>query len=145
MLLVGYDDNYYIFNDPQKPFAPTYYTKESVEVAYAGLHSQAIVLLKGEEPYVQPEIPKVTNENPPISYFLNDFMMLEDLFKQRYEENIDPVTGGAPFTASMAVLGMTNLLRAPEYKGFEWYFTTGNVIDQGFIDYVKEHAPASYN
>lgn len=44
LLLVGYDDNHYIFNDPLKYTALTYYSKEAVEVAYNGLLKQAIVI-----------------------------------------------------------------------------------------------------
>ena len=44
LLLVGYDDDHYIFNDPQK-HALTYYSKEAVETAYAGLFKQAVVIL----------------------------------------------------------------------------------------------------
>lgn len=46
LLLVGYDDNYYIFNDPLKIYPQTYHRKPKVEAAYKGLFSQAIVLLK---------------------------------------------------------------------------------------------------
>lgn len=46
LLLVGYDDNHYIFNDPLKYTAFTYYSKEAVETAYRGLYSQAIVLVE---------------------------------------------------------------------------------------------------
>ncbi len=52
LLLVGYDDNCYIFNDPQKNKALTYYSKNQVEVAYRGLHSQAVVILPGSDPDV---------------------------------------------------------------------------------------------
>ena len=45
LLLVGYDDNNYIFNDPQRTQPLTYYSKASVEAAYKGLFCQAIVLL----------------------------------------------------------------------------------------------------
>lgn len=50
LLLVGYDEDYYIFNDPQQSEAFTYYHKDSVEAAYKALSSQAIVLLKGDMP-----------------------------------------------------------------------------------------------
>ena len=44
LLLIGYDDNHYIFNDPLKYTGLTYYSKEAVEVAYKGLYEQAIVI-----------------------------------------------------------------------------------------------------
>ncbi|WP_156990080.1 C39 family peptidase [Caproicibacter fermentans] len=46
LLLVGYDDNNYIFNDPLQTQALKFYSKSSVEAAYKGLSSQAIVILK---------------------------------------------------------------------------------------------------
>ena len=45
LLLVGYDEKNYIFNDPLKKSAKTYYSKASVETAYKGMKSQAIVLI----------------------------------------------------------------------------------------------------
>lgn len=47
LLLVGYDDNHYVFNDPLAN-KKTYYSKESVEVAYRGLHQQAVVITRKE-------------------------------------------------------------------------------------------------
>lgn len=43
LLLVGYDDNHYIFNDPLQN-KQTYYNKVSVENAYAGLGRQAVII-----------------------------------------------------------------------------------------------------
>jgi len=48
LLLVGYDNNKYIFNDPYKEQSQAYYNKAQVAEAYAGLNSQAIVILKME-------------------------------------------------------------------------------------------------
>ena len=44
LLLVGYDDEHYIFNDPLKSKPFTYYKKAAVEQAYAGLFSQAVII-----------------------------------------------------------------------------------------------------
>jgi len=49
LLLVGYDGSSYIFNDPSKSQALTYYSKSSVETAYAGQHKQAVVILNSVE------------------------------------------------------------------------------------------------
>lgn len=47
LLLTGYDDMFYYFNDPlQKKNCR--YTKDSVELAYAGMYSQAIVLVRND-------------------------------------------------------------------------------------------------
>jgi len=48
LLLVGYDDNNYIFNDPQDTHALTYYSKESVRSAYTGVGQQIVVITKKE-------------------------------------------------------------------------------------------------
>lgn len=52
LLLVGYDDNNYIFNDPLKTNAPTYYSKESVELAYNGISKQAMVIKEKAKPTI---------------------------------------------------------------------------------------------
>lgn len=46
LLMVGYDDGGYIFNDPLRRQPQTYYGKETVESAYRGMYSQAIVIVK---------------------------------------------------------------------------------------------------
>ena len=43
LLLVGYDDNNYIFHDPQE-HAYTYYGKDDVTRAYLGLGAQCVVI-----------------------------------------------------------------------------------------------------
>lgn len=62
LLLVGYDDDNYIFNDPLKWSSPTYYSKSSVANAYKGLFSQAVVIIRTGEPIDPPTPP-----TPPIS------------------------------------------------------------------------------
>ena len=52
LLLVGYDDEHYIFNDPLRS-KQTYYRKSAVEIAYAGLFKQAVVIEK--KPIETPE------------------------------------------------------------------------------------------
>lgn len=80
LLLVGYDDNNYIFNDPLQTQPLKYYSKSSVEAAYKGLFSQAIVILEKEEPTNPPAPPvyeygavknPVTGEIYPISFDRN--------------------------------------------------------------------------
>ena len=44
LLLVGYDDNNYIFHDPLKTETVTYYSKQSVITAYLGMGAQAAVI-----------------------------------------------------------------------------------------------------
>ena len=44
LVLVGYDENNYIFCDPWKRDKLTYYSKEKTVTAYKGLYSQAIII-----------------------------------------------------------------------------------------------------
>lgn len=44
LLLVGYDEDNYIFSDPMRTESLTYYPKSAVEIAYKALSSQAIVI-----------------------------------------------------------------------------------------------------
>ena len=44
LLLVGYDENNYIFNDPRKPDGAVYYSKNQSENAYCALGCQAIAI-----------------------------------------------------------------------------------------------------
>ena len=55
LLLVGYDDNHYIFNDPQSSQPLTYYSKTSVEAAYKAQSCQTVVIRRGSTPS-KPEI-----------------------------------------------------------------------------------------
>ena len=84
LLLVGYDEKHYIFNDPQKSRPLTYYTKESVEKAYKAQFSQAVVILRKKEEPEEPEEPTipvykygavknpVTGEIYPIDFYENN-------------------------------------------------------------------------
>ena len=96
LLLVGYDDNNYIFNDPLKTHALTYYSKESVELAYNGISKQAMVLMEIEGPVKPPELPKpvyqygavinpVTDELYPVMVYENG----KEYISPAYEEEIN--------------------------------------------------------
>lgn len=45
LLLIGYTEDSYVFCDPLKTESSTSYPKVSVETAYEGLHSQAVVIM----------------------------------------------------------------------------------------------------
>lgn len=91
--------------------------------------------------YIQPEIPLVEPGTPSILSFIEDIRTLETMYKQQYDETIGSVVGGMPLTPSKLVLAMTNFLRSQEYKNWEWFFTTGQVIDNGFVSDVREKQP----
>lgn len=95
--------------------------------------------------YIQPEIPSVPYGTPSIVSFINDIQTLETMYKQQYDATIGSVVGGMPLLPSMLVLAMTNFLRSQEYADWQWYFTTGHVIDNGFVSDVQEQEPELWN
>ena len=136
LLLVGYDDEHYIFNDPLRN-KNTYYRKSAVEIAYAGLGSQAITInkLSSLDDYQQPPIPDVSPKTPLITSLFEDIYSLENLYVDYRNEWGTMVTD---YTARSMVLGMTSFLRSQQYSGFQWYFTTKHPIDSQFIEYVQQ-------
>lgn len=95
--------------------------------------------------YIQPEIPPVPSGTPSVLSFISDIRSLETMYKKQYDETIGSIIGGTPLLPSMLVLAMTNFLRSQEYKDWEWYFTTGHVIDNGFVSDVQEKQPDIWN
>lgn len=95
--------------------------------------------------YIQPEIPAVPIGTPSILSFISDIRTLETMYKKQYDDTIGSIIGGTPLLPSMLVLAMTNFLRSQEYKDWEWYFTTGHVIDNGFVSDVQEKQPDIWN
>lgn len=91
--------------------------------------------------YIQPAIPSVEPGTPSILSFIEDLRTLETMYKQQYDEDIGSVVGGTPLLPSMQVLAMTNFLRSQEYDEWDWYFTTGHVINTGFVSDVQEEQP----
>lgn len=67
LLLVGYDNNNYIFHDPQRQ-AYTYYAKEDVIRAYLGMGAQCVVITphKRESGGDSSELPSGPEENPHV-------------------------------------------------------------------------------
>ena len=132
LLLVGYDDEHYIFNDPLRS-KQTYYRKSAVETAYAGLFKQAVVIKKYK--YVRPPIPAVKPGTRLMSDLINDIYKLETYYKQ-YCEAYFLYPGTQPTGIDVAK-GITNFLRSEVYNDWEWYFTLGTGVDQGYISYLK--------
>ena len=134
LLLVGYDDEHYIFNDPLRS-KQTYYRKSAVETAYAGLLKQAVVITQRRiiYEYERPPIPAVPDGTKTIQSFIDDIYKLEDLFVYYYN-----ITGRSP-SAEQVVKGVTNFLRSQVYNDWQWYFTTGANIDTTFVDMVKSY------
>ena len=135
LLLVGYDDQNYIFNDPWRN-KQTYYRKSAVEAAYAGLFKQAVVLGKKYIiDYKQPPIPTVEPGTKLMSDIISYIYELETYYPKYCKAyNLYP---DSQLTAFHAVKGILNILRSEAYNDYKWYFTLGLEVDQGFISYLK--------
>lgn len=142
LVLVGYDDNHYIFNDPQKYAALTYYSKEAVKTAYEGLNKQAVVIMKETDSilnppvnYIQPAIPAVPAGTTSILQLIENIRQLEDIYAENNSKNPKKI-----------VLGITNFLRSLQYKDYEWYMTTlGRGIDLLFVEKIRNHYQDLWN
>ncbi len=88
--------------------------------------------------YIQPEIPQVELGTPLILSFIENIRTLETLYKQHYDANLAPING-IPLLPNMLVTAMTNFLRSQEYNDWLWYFTTGSIIDIGFVSDIQEN------
>lgn len=135
LLLVGYDDNHYIFNDPQE-HALTYYSKESVQRAYDGLFQQAVVIKN----YKRPETDLPTADDKPISDIILTLQELEDI-SYTYLTFGDTGFIPRPYDIVDCVL---DVLRKPSYSDWEWLFTAGQ-IDNAFVNYVQNEHSTFYN
>ena len=126
LLLVGYDDDHYIFNDPLDSHALTYYSKSSVETAYQGLHAQAIVIVRQDDPIDPPDpvdpppkpetvfkygsvLNPETNEYYPIMYYENGKAYWEPVYEHVHHIRLDKTNfnwakfiSGLEFDDSMA-------------------------------------------
>lgn len=136
LLLVGYDDNHYIFNDPLKTNAPTYYSKEAVELAYNGISKQAMVLVENPYKYIQPAIPDVPAGTPSILNFISDIRQLETIYTEW--------PGFILLDPRSFVEEITKLFRGQEYTGFQWDVTT-SPVNYAFTDYIKSNHPDLWN
>ncbi len=157
LLLVGYDDNHYIFNDPLKWSAPTFYSKEAVEIAYNGLFKQALVIFKETESdvvlnppvdYVQPSIPTVPEDATSILELIEDIRELETIYKATYDKKMEqegPLENNTPLSYVQVVLGVTNFLRSQEYYDYQWDATTGMSVDEEFVQEIKNNHEGLWN
>ena len=139
LLLVGYDDEHYIFNDPQQTRPLTYYKKAAVETAYAGLHKQAIAICRRTEHdgYHRPAIPDNSDLIVTFSDLIAFIEILEDLYVDFHKQKWGALVYDHPLTSTQLVRCITNFLRNEAYKGYQWFFTTGHAIDYEFVSYVK--------
>lgn len=134
LLLVGYDEKHYIFNDPLQLKAQTYYTKTSVEEAYKGLYTQAIVLVKKEP----------STESGLSSQKLSVFKQLYDLAYGYLESIKVPQAGIVPNVYDANKIVLAYLRQGTNYDGRDWA-TIAGPIDSGFNTLVKEKYPKLVN
>lgn len=130
LLLVGYDENNYIFNDPLQTQALKYYSKSSVEAAYKGLFSQAIVIVEDENDPPAPPVYKygavknpVTQEIYPIDFHENFKTYYEDphTIKEENEEESKPTflsQTNFDFAKFISGLAFNDSLSRPDFQPF---------------------------
>ena len=101
LLLVGYDEKHYIFNDPQKSRPLTYYTKESVEKAYKAQFSQAVVILQkgskyfgdlGRQGYISDDEVIATDDGFYMSTISLSTILAKEGIKQLVDEKDQPLS-----------------------------------------------------
>lgn len=97
LLLVGYDDRCYIFNDPQRS-AEYHYLRADVEAAYQALGKQAVVILEKELP-----CPDTPSSAQPCEYAKENtapeaFSGGIDLGRGALTEELPVITAGNGFT-----------------------------------------------
>ena len=146
LLLVGYTDTQYIFNDPLA-HKQTYYGKAVVENAYEAFSRQAIVVQKENtsiDPtppayeYKQPAIPD-TSGLASIFNLIDAIRQLETIYYEQYNSKDDSISSEMPLVPSTTIIAMTNFLRSQNYADTEWEITTGTIIDFGFINVVRDN------
>lgn len=129
LLLVGYDDNNYIFNDPLQTQALKFYSKSSVEAAYRGLFSQAIVIVE-DEPNDPPAYKygavknPVTNEIYPIDFHENFKIYYEDphmVLEENENESKPTFLSQTNFNFAKFISGLAfdDSLSRPDFKPFD--------------------------
>ncbi len=113
LLLVGYDENNYIFNDPLKSQAKTYYPRNSTENAYYALGAQAVVI---------EALPKV-EDTEFRDYSLHgevEVLSCFDILNRGYKTEVDLIT-----VNSGRSLGLTayysSAYQAKGIMGIGWY------------------------
>ncbi len=95
LLLIGYDEKHYIFNDPME-HELTYYPKSAVETAYKGLSQQALVVLNDTPTSVYPIHKYGSVENPvtkeiyPIMVYKNNERYVDSFEKETNTEEKKP-------------------------------------------------------
>ena len=142
LLLVGYDDNYYYFNDPQKTSAKTRYWKADVEAAYAGLLKQAVVIVKKENSsvtnvdYKRPIRPEVERNTTSVLEIIDDLKALEDAYVAVLCD---------PNLRVLNPVSITNFLRSQEYNDILWQITTGNMVLKDIVAKIQQEYPEVWN
>lgn len=110
LLLVGYDDRCYIFNDPQRS-AEYHYIRADVEAAYQALGRQAVVILEKELPC----------PDTPSSALPNEYAK-ENTAPEAFSGNID--LGRGAFTEELSVITAGN--------GFSLYYDSSRRVSGSF-------------
>ncbi len=113
LLLVGYDENNYIFNDPLKSKANTYYSRNATENAYYALGAQAVAI---------EALPRVGNTEYK-DYKLHesvDVLPFFDILNKGYKTEIDLITVNSGRKLSLTA-HYSSAFQAKGIMGIGWY------------------------
>ena len=132
LLLVGYDDYFYYFNDPRDGKARTYYRKEAVDRAYKAQGSQAIVIKRKNSLNISDEAYNSgvrEGEYQGLCYY--DYTIpLNNLFKKAKEESQEhkcmTYIQFYEWAINNGVDPNIALHKSIQYGAFRWFFTQVN-------------------
>lgn len=151
LLLVGYDNNNYIFHDPQKQ-AYTYYGKDDVTRAYLGMGAQCVVITAttGGASSVKPSTAPSTNPSASITEKKPDNVV----DKSHAADPVDLYTGSHVITNDiMTLFGGQNLSITAKYDssklvkgslGVGWYHNYEKYLSFSDVEVLVHESPSTY-
>ena len=151
LLLVGYDDNYYIFHDPQE-HAYTYYGKDDVTRAYLGLGAQCVVITPYQRSGGGSSSSSAPSTNPSAS--ASEKKPTNKTPESSAADPIDLYTGAHTINVDLLTLfGGQNLSVSAKYDssklvngslGVGWYHTFDKSLAFSDIEVLVYEGPSTY-
>ncbi len=136
LLLVGYDEDNYIFNDPQKSAAATYYTRNASENAYCALGCQAVVI----------ETLPETADSEYSEYAVSDkveTVPCADIYNGAYKTEITPLE--MPDGRKIKFTAFYNSsIQADGSMGIGWYHSFENHLEKSGDNILIYESPTVY-
>ena len=151
LVLVGYDDNNYIFNDPQRQ-AKIYYGKDDVTRAYLGLGAQAVVIAPTDGSNPSSFSATAPTSNPSATATEKKPDNVVD--KSHAADPVDLYTGSHVITNDiMTLFGGQNLSVTAKYDssklvkgslGVGWYHNYEKYLSFSDIEVLVHESPSTY-